>query len=83
MEITTSELIRGWLRDPKLVPEMLHMATQNKTNTAGVINTLIILKNIDPVLFLSSQVEIAAFLDSLKSSDASVLQHAQDVRSRI
>lgn len=80
----TTQLIREWSTDPKLVPLALERAKAEHSkgtqrNNLGIINTLVLFQNIKPDLLKQYQEEITTFLEEVKSNSPQTTGHVTSV----
>jgi len=79
----TTELIRGWSRDPGLVPEIIAYGEQRLKNKSGVVNTLVILQNVDIQSLKDHQENVLGFIESAIPNGSQTAEHAEKVRARL
>lgn len=81
----TTELVQGWRSDEKLIPEILAAARANASNHSGIINTLVVLENVDQRLLLARAEEIKQFLDldTIRSIGPQTQDHIRQVQARL
>ena len=58
-------LILEWNKDPQVIPSAIAAARARRANSSGVINTLVLLENMDRQMLMKHRVEINDFLDTL------------------
>jgi len=79
----TTELIRGWSRDPKLVPEIVEYAIQHLSQKSGVINMLVVLQNVDRNMLIVNKEDILSFVEKAIPNGSQTADHADKVKSRL
>ena len=79
----TTELARGWKRDPKLVVEMVEYALHNISSKSGVINTLVVLQNVDVVLLQENSDLVSDFIVKAIPNGSQTASQAENVRERL
>ena len=79
----TTELIRGWSRDQKLVPEIVKFASQHLSHKSGVINTLVVLENVNINSLLESKEIVRGFIEKAIPNGPQTASHAEKVKKRI
>ena len=79
----TTKLIREWSVDPNIVDEALEYAMQHRSHKSGVINTLVLLENIDPDLLMLHRQQIIPFLDAVEGHGPQTASHVKNVRRRM
>jgi hypothetical protein len=79
----TTELIQGWLRDKKLVTQLVETAQKNSTNASGVINTLVVLENVDGSLLAAHADLVTQFAESVRSAGPQTAGHVAQVEARL
>lgn len=79
----TTELIRGWTRDPKLVPEIIEYATQRLSMKSGIVNTLVILQNVDQNILVSNKEKILIFVEMVIPNGSQTAALAEKVKNRL
>lgn len=79
----TTDLIRGWSRDAKLVPELISYANQNLTHKSGVINTLVILQNVDSQSLRDNREAVLDFIQRARPNGPQTAEHGDKVQARL
>jgi hypothetical protein len=76
----TTELVRQWKNDPKLVPETIAVASSRIDNPSGVINALVVLREAQPEVLRANSVELADFLERAKKNGSQTAALVAQVR---
>ncbi len=79
----TTELIRGWSRDHKLIPEIAKYAMQHLSHKSGVINALVVMQNVDVNLLLTSKEIVLSFIENAIPNGPQTASHAEKVKRRL
>jgi hypothetical protein len=79
----TTDLIRGWSRDVKLVPDLIAYANQHLSHKSGVINTLVILQNVDINSLRGHHEAVLAFTERVRPNGPQTAEHADKVKARL
>ncbi len=79
----TTELVRGWSRDQKLVPEIAKYAMQHLSHKSGVINTLVVMQNVDIHSLLENKDIVLSFIEKAIPNGPKTASHAEKVRKRL
>lgn len=79
----TTELVRGWSRDKKLLLEITNFAMQHLSNKSGVINTLVVMENIDVNSLQANKEIVLSFIESAIPNGPQTASHAETVKSRL
>ncbi|MDZ7856784.1 hypothetical protein [Sphaerotilus sp.] len=64
----TTEVVRQWKGDGKLVPELLEYAATRVSNQSGTINALVVLREMDPEQLKANATELSAWLEKAKQN---------------
>lgn len=62
----TTELVRQWQNDPKIVPQLIEVSALHPGNPSGIINALVILGETPPEALRANAAELLPFLDKAK-----------------
>lgn len=81
----TTELVQGWRSDDQLIPALLAFASANKNNSSGIINTLVVLENVDKALLLANGEALKSFLNDsgIRSIGPQTQEHIGRVENRL
>jgi hypothetical protein len=79
----TTELVRGWSRDQKLIPEVVDFAMQHLSHKSGVINALVVLQNVDFNSLIENKEIVLSFIEKAIPNGPQTASHAEKVRSRL
>jgi hypothetical protein len=79
----TTDLIRGWSRDAKLVPELIAYANQHIAHKSGVINALVILQNVDIQSLKDHREAVLEFTERARPNGPQTAEEADKVRARL
>jgi len=64
----TTELVRQWTGDPKIVPQVIDAASTRLTNQSGIINSLVVLREAAPENLRANSTELSPFLEKAESN---------------
>lgn len=78
----TTELVRQWANDPKLVPETIAAANARGGNASGVVNALVVLREVPPEALRANSAELLPLLEQVKGNGPQTAALAQQVRDR-
>jgi hypothetical protein len=78
-----ADLIQGWQTDDKLVGELVEAASTKTSNGSGIINTLVVLENINPLLLRAHEEQIKVFLNTVRSNGPQTASHVAIVESKL
>ena len=78
----TTELVRQWMADPKLLPELVEFAETRTTNTSGVVNTLVVLREANPEQLRANAGDLAPLLDKAKANGPQTADLVNQVMAR-
>jgi hypothetical protein len=80
----TTELVRKWISDPKVVELALSAANAHPGHASGRINTLVLLENVDLQVLTEYSSEVEGLLEKLRSEGGSqTVQRAEVVQGRL
>jgi tetratricopeptide (TPR) repeat protein len=79
----TSKLVIARKRDPEAVLLAIKAAQAQPKNLSGVINTLVLLENVEPAVLKQHQKEVEALLDAVKENGPETVEHVNKVRERL
>jgi hypothetical protein len=78
----TTKLFReGSSGNPALVPIIIDYATGNPSNKSGVINSLVVLQNVDPELLRANREQIDSLFNTVKENGDQTTEHIQKLKS--
>jgi hypothetical protein len=75
----TTELVRQWAGDPKIVPQVIEAASTRLTNQSGIINSLVVLREAAPETLRANSAELAPFLEKAESNGPQTRELVADV----
>lgn len=79
----TTELVQGWRSDPLLVPRLIEVAAQKRSNASGVINALVILENVAQASLDPHRDAIQNFLNLVRANGPQTETHVRQVEARL
>ncbi len=79
----TTALIHGWKRDPALIQLVINKAKEQRTNTSGVINALVVLKSMDSILLRPRKTAIQGLLTTVENNGPQTKEHVQKLREML
>ena len=62
----TTELVRQWASDSKVVPDVIEAASTRLANQSGVINALVVLREASPETLRANSTELSALMEKAK-----------------
>jgi hypothetical protein len=78
----TTELVRQWSSDPKVVPETIAAAGAKAGNPSGVVNALVVLREAQPEALRANSAELLPFLDKVEANGPQTRALTAQVRER-
>ncbi|CAA2110125.1 hypothetical protein [Variovorax paradoxus] len=78
----TTELVRQWSNDPKVVPETIAAAGGKSGNASGVVNALVVLREAQPEALRANSAELVPFLDKVEANGPQTRALTAQVRER-
>lgn len=79
----TTELVRQWATDPKLVTVLLDIADDRSQNLSGSINALVVLRECPPEALRANAAELMPFLDKVKGNGSQTAALVAQVQERV
>lgn len=79
----TVRIIQGWSSDSELLRQLLEHAAQNTANLDGIVNTLVVLQNVDKRLLSQFSPEINALFSRAEGNGDVTRAQIQAVRARM
>ena len=81
----TTELVRQWATDPKLVPELLAIAAApaRVQNSSGTVNALVVLREATPEALRANAADLQPFLDAARGNGTQTAALVEAVRGRM
>lgn len=64
----TTELVRQWSTDPKIVPQVIDFASSRLSNQSGIINALVVLREAPSEGLRANAAELGPFLEKAKAN---------------
>ncbi len=77
------DLIQGWRNEPNVVQALLEFAMQNKANSNGIYNTVVVLNEFSPRALQAHRQEILKFVELAKGTGAKTQAQAAVLVKRI
>lgn len=78
----TTELVRQWSNDPKVVPETIAAAGGKAGNASGVVNALVVLREAQPESLRANSAELVPFLERVEGNGPQTRALTAQVRER-
>jgi hypothetical protein len=78
----TTALVRQWVKDSKPVPETIAAANARGGNASGVVNALVVLREVPPEALRANSAELLPLLEQVKGNGPQTAALAQQVRDR-
>lgn len=79
----TTELLREWRSDAKVIPEVVALAAQQPSNTNGIINTLVLMKDFPTGVIRANAAEIEPLLDAVVSNGPQTEEYVRQIREKL
>jgi len=79
---STTELVRQWANDSKVVPEVVQLASKDIKNLNGVINSLVVLREASPETLRANATDLAPFLEAARTNGAQTAALVEEVVKR-
>lgn len=79
----TSEAIRQWANDPNMAYVLLEFASKNISNHNGIVNTLIVLRELPPESLRANSDELNSFLGKAQNNGQKTAGFVNDVNERM
>jgi hypothetical protein len=77
------DLIQGWRNEPNAVLELVEFATQNKNNSNGVYNTVVVLNEFSLRALQAHKQEVLNFVELAKAKGSKTAAKATELETRL
>lgn len=77
------DLIQGWRNEPNVVRALVEFATQNRDNSNGVYNTVVVLNEFSPSALQAHKQEVLNFLEVAKTTGSKTAAKATALVTRL
>ncbi|MFZ5759541.1 MAG: hypothetical protein ACOY32_07925 [Thermodesulfobacteriota bacterium] len=77
------DLIQGWRTDPNVVQALVEFAAQNRDNSNGVYNTVVVLNEFSPRALQTHKQEVLNFLEVAKTTGSKTAAKATALGTRV
>lgn len=78
----TTELVRQWAADPKLVPQLIEVAGTRTANQSGTINALVVLREVPAENLRANAADLGPLLDKARANGPQTAALVAEVQQR-